>query len=56
MMEDIYDLIEAVDSCSNVESITYKKNPSNRWIIKYKSDLLDDEIDTEDLIDFLNNG
>lgn len=55
-MEDIYDLIDSVDSASNVESITYKKNPDSKWIIKYKSDLPDDEIDTENLNDFLNNG
>ena len=52
---DIFELVEAVDAANNVKSISYDRD-LKQWTVSYKSDLENDKIDTESLVDFLYNG
>lgn len=52
---DIFELVEAADAANNVQSISYDTD-KKQWTISYKSDLPEDKIDTESLVDFLHNG
>lgn len=49
----INDMIDSIGS--NVKSIKYRVD-KKMWTVEFKSDLPPDEIDTENLIDFLING
>ncbi len=52
---DIFELVEAVDSASNVKSISYDSD-EKLWTISYKDNSSEDKLDTEDLMDFMENG
>ena len=49
-LTELTDLLEG----SNVSSLTYYPAKSV-WIVKYKNNLKPDEVETEILIEFLNN-
>lgn len=49
-LEELTDSLEG----SNVSTLTYYP-AKGIWIIKYKNNLTPDEVDTENLLEFINN-
>ncbi len=49
------ELIEALQATTNVKTCSYNCE-TGYWTITYKNGLNPDEIDNENLIDFLNNA
>lgn len=49
------ELIEALESTTNVKTCSYNVETGN-WTITYKNGLPPDEVESEILIDFLNNA
>lgn len=47
------ELLAAIEDTNNVKSLLYDVD-TGVWIISYKSDLPDDKVDSDNLIDFLN--
>lgn len=49
------ELMEAIDMADGVKTITYDRN-KGKWLITYQYDALHDWVDSDVLIDFLNNA
>lgn len=48
-------LIEALEAATNVKTCCYNAD-TKKWVITYKNDLPPDELESDILIDFLENG
>ena len=52
--EPLQELVEAVESATNVQTISYHSK-TNKWEIIFKNDLETNTVETKDLIEFLEN-
>jgi hypothetical protein len=52
--EPLQELVEAVESATNVQTISYHSN-TKKWEIIFKNDLETNTVETRNLIEFLEN-
>lgn len=49
------EILDASEDSTNVKSITYN-NDTKEWTIRYRNALINDVVESEDLLEFLLNG